>query len=119
MHVSAVRIGIIAVVSLVSVWAAANGPERSEAMDRVGFPVDYRTKLTLIRRTNVPNKQQAVHVYANEAAAGLKDLAQLPYPNGSIIVFEWADAEKNPDGTPVTGEDGLWPRAAVQQIDVM
>jgi hypothetical protein len=88
------------------------------AADRVGFPSDYRS-FPLLRTTNVAQRQQLGTIYGNAAAAGVKELAALPYPNGSVLVFEWATPAKGADGAPVTGADGLWQRGEVVRIDVM
>ena len=46
-------------------------------------------------------------------------MGKLPYPNGSVVVMEWATPRKAADGTPVTGADGLWEKGEVVRIDVM
>ena len=113
--------GSIAVAALfLATFLAADGAsEPASAADRVGFPRDYRAKFQVIRRTNVPNKTQVGTVYANAEAASVSELAQLPYPNGSVIVFEWADTLKAADGTPEKGSDGVWRKGPITRVDVM
>lgn len=110
---------VSAALSLVTLFAADAVKEAVPAADRVGFPRDYRTKFQVIRRTNVPNKSQVGTVYANNSAASVAELAQLPYPNGSVVVFEWADSQKAADGTPKNGTDGIWRKGSVTRVDVM
>jgi hypothetical protein len=110
---------VVFVLVLVTSVPAADAGKAGPITDRVGFPRDYRTKFQVIRRTNVPNKNQVGTIYANDRAASLTDLAKLPYPNGSVIVFEWADSVKAADGTPQTGADGIWRKGEVTRIDVM
>jgi hypothetical protein len=115
-----VRAGVFsAALLLVAPFFAADAGKADVITDRVGFPRDYRTKFQVIRRTNVPNKSQVGTIYANDRAASITDLTKLPYPNGSVIVFEWADSMKAADGTPATGADGIWRKGEVTRIDVM
>jgi hypothetical protein len=115
LRVGAFAAALLLVVSLL----AADAGKAGAVTDRVGFPRDYRTKFQVIRRTNVPNKSQVGTIYGNDRAASITDLAKLPYPNGSIIVFEWAESVKAADGTPETGADGIWRKGDVTRIDVM
>ena len=113
---------LVALIGVATLVAAAQVAERVEMSsmppDRVGFPADYKT-FQMVRRINVPNKKQVGTVYANKAAEGVTDLAQLPYPAGAMMVFEWSETEKDATGAPITEADGLWRRTTVAQIDVM
>lgn len=86
--------------------------------DRVGFPADYRS-FPVLRTTNVAQRQQLGTIHGNAAAAGVNDLAGLPYPNGSVLVMEWALPVKGAEGAPVAGANGLWQRGEVVRVDVM
>ena len=96
---------------------AQSSADRS-SVDRVGFPADYRS-FPVLRTTNVAQRQQLGTIHGNAAAAGVKDLAGLPYPNGSVLVMEWAMPVTGAGGAPVTGADGLWQRGEVVRVDVM
>jgi hypothetical protein len=63
-------------------------PKPAPAADRVGLPADYRTTFKHLRTAPLGQSQKLI-IYANDAAASLTDLANLPYPYGSIIVAEW------------------------------
>jgi hypothetical protein len=89
------------------------------ADDRVGFPADYQSKFQSIRASNKVGKTLLGTIYANEKAASIHDLAKLPYPNGSIIVMEWAQPLKDENGTLLLDSDGLWRKGDVVRIDVM
>ena len=73
------------------------------ALDRVGFPTDYAKTFTLLRRRSDAKEQ--VTVYGNAPAASIKELAALPYPNGSILVMETMRLKAGADGKPV--EDAI------------
>ncbi len=108
-----------ALLVVVTTLLAADATKEAAAADRVGFPREFRSKFEVIRRTNVPNNSQVGTVYANGRAASVSDLAKLPYPKGSVIVFEWADSVKDAAGAPEMGADGIWKKGPVTRIDVM
>ena len=92
--------------------------QAADPADRVGFPADYRT-FALLRATNVTQQARLGTIYGNTSAASIHDLARLPYPNGSVLVMEWATPLKGSDGAPLVGADGLWKKGEVVRIDVM
>jgi hypothetical protein len=92
--------------------------QAGEPADRVGFPADYRS-YAVLRAANITQQSRLGTIYGNAAAASIHDLGALPYPNGSVIVMEWATPRKAADGTPVTAADGLWQKGEVVRIDVM
>jgi hypothetical protein len=85
----------------------------------VGFVRDYASKFRVIRRTNVAASARVGTVYVNELATSVTTIEQLPYPYGSVIVFEWAETEKDAAGAPIVGPNGLWRRTGLAKIDVM
>jgi hypothetical protein len=89
------------------------------AQDRVGFPAGYPAKFHSIRVANKTGKTLLGTIYANEKAASVKDTADLPYPNGSMIVMEWAQPLKDENGALLLDADGLWRKGDVVRIDVM
>lgn len=58
-------------------------------------------------------------IYANERAASVKEMGQLPYPEGSVIVMEWAEPLKDSAGVLLVDANGLWRKGKVVRIDVM
>ena len=89
------------------------------AQDRIGFPAGYQTKFQSIRVANKTGKTLLGTIYANEKAASIQDTADLPYPNGSMIVMEWAQPLKDANGALLVDADGLWRKGDVVRIDVM
>jgi hypothetical protein len=103
---------------LAAVAAIAGHVQAADPADRVGFPADYRG-YTVLRAANITQQGRLGTIYANGPAASIHDVAKLPYPNGSVIVMEWATPVKGADGSPVTGADGLWQKGEVVRLDVM
>lgn len=93
--------------------------EATKQPDRVGYPRDYATTFESVRRTNVPQGKRVGTAYLNAPASRVKSLEQLPYPYGSVIVFEWFETEKDAAGNPITGRDGLWRTTKLARVDVM
>jgi chitinase len=79
--------------------------------DRVGFPKDYATRFEVLRRVERLEKKQVVTVYGDERAASVRRAADLPYPYGSVIVMETAEAR--------TGEGGKTSKGEVVGLHVM
>lgn len=93
--------------------------QNDAVVDRVGFPVGYQNDYTVIRTVNKTQPMKFATIYANHAAASIKETGQLPYPAGSILVMEWAEPLKGADGALLTGANGLWRKGAVVRVDVM
>lgn len=91
----------------------------ASGVDRVGFPGDYRANLALIRHDFAKGKNLVITVYANQPAAMVSDLSQLPYPAGSVLVFEWAAPVPDESGQPRKESDGSYAKGIVTRIDVM
>jgi hypothetical protein len=92
--------------------------QAADPADRVGFPAGY-TSYAVLRTANITQRTLLGTIYGNAPAASIGDVATLPYPNGSVIVMEWATPLKAADGTPIAGADGLWKKGDVVRIDVM
>ena len=72
----------------------------------------------LLRTFSTP-QDKVITVFANERAASLTDLAALPYPYGSIIVFERRNPLKDAAGATLRDDKGQVRGGDVFQIDVM
>ena len=61
-------------------------------MDRVGFPNDYRTMFKVLGVPARANTDPLVVMtaYGNDLANSVTNTPRLPYPNGSIILMEFA-----------------------------
>jgi Cytochrome P460 len=90
-------------------------------VDRVGFPKDYRTNFKVLgvpARTNTP-PSIVLTAYGNDLAASVTNAAQSPYPNGSIIVMEFAEVLKDSEGRPLRDANGQPQKGRVEHVDVM
>jgi hypothetical protein len=89
--------------------------------DRVGFPNDYRTNFKALgvpARTD-PSPAYVMTAYGNDLAASVTNVAQSPYPNGSIIVMEFAKTLMDSDGKPLLYTNGQRQKGEVHHVDVM
>lgn len=107
-----------AVLLLGVVGLVTSGVYAADPVDRVGFPAGYRG-YPVLRTANITQQGRLGTVYGNDKAASIHDIGVLPYPNGSVLVMEWATPRKAADGTLLTGADGLWQKGEVVRIDVM
>jgi hypothetical protein len=57
--------------------------------------------------------------YGNDLACSVTDAAQLPYPNGSIILMEFAEALKDSEGKPLLDANGEPQKGKIEHVDVM
>src|SRR5262245_33804087 len=89
--------------------------------DRVTFPKDYQTTFKVLGfpwRTN-PSPALVMTAYGNDLAASVTNAAHLPYPNGSIILMEFAEALKDSAGKPLLDASGRPQKGKVHHVDVM
>jgi hypothetical protein len=94
------------------------GEEPSKETDRVGFPEGY-ARFAVLRTVLRDNGAKRVTIYGNDLAAGVTNKAQLPYPNGAVLVMETAGTAKDGDGKPVMDADGLPKKDQVLGLHVM
>ncbi|HZZ73456.1 MAG TPA: cytochrome P460 family protein [Pirellulales bacterium] len=88
--------------------------------DRVGFPVDYATNYHVLRSKPVDlKKRQMVTVYGNDPAASIHKLADLPFPDGSVLVMETASVATDADGQPIIDKQGKFRKDKVVGLHVM
>ncbi|HTI70199.1 MAG TPA: cytochrome P460 family protein [Candidatus Limnocylindria bacterium] len=87
--------------------------------DRVGFPTGYREKFQVLRTKIDKDNQKVVTVYGNTLAASVTNLAQVPYPYGSVLVMETSAAAVDSAGKPALDDKGALRPGAVQGMHVM
>jgi hypothetical protein len=100
----------------------SNAEEKSAmapTQDRVGFPTGYARIYQVLRIVNKREEQKVVTVYGNKEAASVTNAAQLPYPNGSIIVMETANARKDAQGKLLLDEKSNLRKDTVKGLHVM
>jgi ketosteroid isomerase-like protein len=101
--------------------AAAPRPVATAAAsdDRVGFPKDYQIAFKLLAVTARDDGSEIMTTYANEIAASVTHTGQLPYPNGSVIVMEFAAPSRDGEGQLLRDPSGELMKGGVAHVDVM
>ena len=102
-----------------SLLAAPAATESIPNPERVPLPKNYQTEFREVRASNKTAQTKLGTIYVNGPAAGVDDLAKLPYPNGSIFVMEWAEPVKGPNGELLLDANGNWKKGEVMRVDVM
>lgn len=92
------RLCLIPICLLALSASAAETNQPAPAEDRVGFPKDYAKTHTILRTVSREEGKKLVTVYGNSQAASVTNRAQLPYPNGSVLVMETASTVKDASG---------------------
>jgi hypothetical protein len=87
--------------------------------DRVGFPQDYRTTLQQLAPTTLNQQGTLQTAFGNGPAASMTDRPGGSYPDGSVLVMEFAAALRNEDGTLRVDAAGTPERGDVLHVDVM
>lgn len=102
-----------------SVPAAEIAQQPETKPERVPFPKNYPAAFQAIRASNKTAQTKLGTIYGNAPASSVKDLAQLPYPDGAVFVMEWADPARDATGEPLVDSAGNWLKGEVTRIDVM
>jgi len=87
--------------------------------DRVGFPKSYDERFQVLRTFIKEKEQKVVTVYGNGPAASVTNVAQRPYPYGSILVMETASALKDKDEKPLLDAQGDLRKGQITGLHVM
>jgi hypothetical protein len=95
-------------------WGRADSP-----IDRVGFPVDYVKTLRQVSDTVFVEHSGVTTVFANEAAASAPGFSQARYPNGSVILMEFANPQRDGEGELLRDRHGTPLKGEIVRIDVM
>lgn len=86
--------------------------------DSTGLPSRYSVRLAQLG-VDIGTQDELVHtVFANDLAVSVRTARQLPYPDGAIIIMEFARPVLDADGKPRL-EEGRPVKGDVQRIDIM
>jgi hypothetical protein len=87
--------------------------------DRAGFPADYRTRFRKLGDTQSDPNFGLTTVYANETVAAALDSESAHYPNGSVILMEFAEPQKDGEDQLLRDARGQLIPGPIAHIDVM
>jgi ketosteroid isomerase-like protein len=87
--------------------------------DRVGFPADYVRNLRKVSDAVFNEKFGVSTVFANELAASSPGFSQARYPNGSVIMMEFAKPQRDGEGELLRDARGTPLKGEIERIDVM
>jgi uncharacterized protein (TIGR02246 family) len=89
------------------------------AVDRVGFPRDYRAALKLLSVAVKDDEPSVMTAYGNALATSITVSTQLPYPYGTVIAMEFAHGVRDGEKQLMHDTSGTALKADVARIDVM
>jgi predicted CXXCH cytochrome family protein len=87
--------------------------------DRVGFPANYRSKFKLLGVSGGAEGSTIRSTFGNDLAAAATSAGQLPLPNGSIIVMEFAQPLRDGEEQLLHDSQGQPLKGEIVHIDVM
>ena len=87
--------------------------------DRVGFPAGYQKQFKLLGDSGMDKGGRITTTYGNELAASITSAPQLPYPNGTVILMEFANSLKDGEGELLRDSSGEPLKGEVVRVDVM
>jgi hypothetical protein len=103
-------------LAMMSCWLAL---AQTSSTDRVGFSADYTHALRQVSDPICNEQSGITTVYANDLAASSPGFSQARYPNGSVIMMEFADVLRDGEGELLRDAKGLPLKGKVMHIDVM
>jgi len=91
------------------------------SLDRVGFPTNYQTAMSVLYVYDRPDNKQVRTVYANAPVFTVNTSSQNNYPYGSIVVMETWRALQDAQGVPILDSQGRFQKdpAASPTVFVM
>lgn len=89
------------------------------SVDRVGFPADYARNLRKVSDAVFNEKFGVSTVFTNELAASSPGFSQARYPNGSVIMMEFAKPQVDGEGELLRDARGTPLKGEIVRIDVM
>jgi hypothetical protein len=118
------RLATLAVVLMLAISADAPvianpGQTGTPAVDRVGFPRDYRASLKLLSVSVKDDEPSVMTAYGNEQATAITASSQLPYPYGTVIAMEFAHGVRDGEKQIMHDASGTALKGDVARIDVM
>jgi ketosteroid isomerase-like protein len=91
----------------------------SGTADRVGLPRDYATSMRRVRNTVYDERSGLTTVFANDLAAATAGFSQQHYPDGAVILMEFAQPARDGEGELLRDAHGEPLKGPIEHIDVM
>ena len=101
---------------------AAGGMAPSAAAPRTedgAFPAQYAATFETLGAALADKNALVTTTYANSLAASVRNIGQIPYPDGAIIVMEYALSMKDGEGELLRDSQGALLKGEVVRVDVM
>ena len=89
------------------------------AGDRVGLPRDYATAMRRVSDTVYDEKSGLTTAFANDLAAAAAGFSQQRYPDGAVILMEFAQPARDGEGELLRDARGELLKGPIDHIDVM
>jgi hypothetical protein len=102
------------VTALVSTWALA-GQDAS----RIDFPAGYAQRLHQQGSALHSERSGVTTVYSNEIAAQAAKDGLASFPDGALVVMEFAQSVKDAEGKPLRDREGRLLKGDIEHVDVM
>jgi ketosteroid isomerase-like protein len=83
------------------------------------FPAQYATTFEALGAALADKNALVTTTYANSLAASVRNIGQIPYPDGAVIVMEYALSLKDGEGELLRDSQGALRKGEVVRVDVM
>jgi ketosteroid isomerase-like protein len=87
--------------------------------DRVGFPAGYLSSLELLSVTARADGSEIMTTFANSLASSAIKSGKVPYPDGAVILMEFALPSRDGEGQVLRDSSGKPVKGEIAHIDVM
>ena len=83
------------------------------------FPAQYAATFETLGAALADKNALVTTTYANSLAASVRNVGQVPYPDGAVIVMEYALSMKDGEGELLRDPAGVLRKGEVVRVDVM
>ena len=83
------------------------------------FPAQYAATFETLGAALADKNALVTTTYANSLAASVRNIGQIPYPDGAVIVMEYALSLKDGEGELLRDSHGALRKGEVVRVDVM
>lgn len=87
--------------------------------DGGAFPAQYAATFETLGAALADKNALVTTTYANSLAASVRNIGQIPYPDGAVIVMEYALSMKDGEGELLRDSQGDLLKGEVVRVDVM